>query len=463
MRKINSRVGLCIGLLTVHALSSCTSIKQGIGTKKLKKPMQTMLGAALFSNVMGTPIPTNMPSLSNATGLSNSTAMGTTLNPYDLSTTEAFNASEVHPYACKDAMMGIDMLNAKRGPYGMTLLMDAAAGGRIEELEQLIRNKADLNVQDNNGRTALMYAIANDKIDVVKILTENNLLTDSTADSKIELLNAGDKEGITPLMRAIINNKVQTIKYLLKNQHVNLNAKDHEGKTALMYGAIGLEPDIYKLLVESNRINLNAQDHEGKTALMYAIMHQKKENAELLINYGAFMSLGDYEGKTALMHVVISNMPKQKDFVNFLIDKGASMDVQDASGRTALMHAAIHDSVDSIAPLLDKGADMNIKDHKGLTFLMHHIINFPDLDKQPILNLLQNRRFNLEEQDHEGKTALMYTAIHGKLLYASVLIKEKADLHAKDHDKMTPYAHAIRSGQFGIAEFLEKHGADPNE
>ena len=468
MRKINSRVGICIGLLSLHALSSCTSIKQGIGTNKVKKPLQTMLGAALFSNVMGSPMATNLSSLSNTTttGLSHSTAMGTTLNPYDLSTTSVFNATEVAPYACKNGSMGIDMLNAKHGPYGTTPLMDAAADGRIEDIKCLIGSGADLSAKDVQGRTALMYAIVNNKIDVVKLLTE------STADLNIRLLNVGDNQGITPLMQAIISNNVPAIKYLLDQKGVDLDAEDYSGQTALVYLVISNLSESVNFVnsLISKQVRVNAQDYSGKTPLMHLLISDnqidnKKRLVDLLINKGANLNIQDNSGKTPLMHLLISDthIDDKKHFVHLLINNVRThLDTQDCSGKTPLMYAAIHRRIESIFVLQGKGVKLHIQDHEGITFLMHGIVNIPDQDVTFITELFGKNGFNLEAKDHEGKTALMYAAIHGKLKHAKTLIEKQADVHAKDHKGKTAYAHAVHSGNFDIANLLKENGANPN-
>jgi len=50
----------------------------------------------------------------------------------------------------------------------------AAVGGNAQVAAQLIRAGADVNVVDNNGKTALMLAVINGYQSLVELLLDNN-------------------------------------------------------------------------------------------------------------------------------------------------------------------------------------------------------------------------------------------------------------------------------------------------
>jgi hypothetical protein len=82
----------------------------------------------------------------------------------------------------------------------------------------LVENGADVNLQDNDGDTALMYNI--NEFDVFKYLVENK------AD-----LNIRNKKGQTALILAAENEKIDILTYLVE-RGANINLRDNNGITA---------------------------------------------------------------------------------------------------------------------------------------------------------------------------------------------------------------------------------------
>lgn len=107
--------------------------------------------------------------------------------------------NEIHTYS-----KTINHTNEK----GMTALILACSNSNtcstFETVKELIKNGADLNIQDNQGLTALMYSIkylkSNSNIETVKELIKNG--TD---------LNIRDCYGNTVLMRVVKKNVVRMI------------------------------------------------------------------------------------------------------------------------------------------------------------------------------------------------------------------------------------------------------------
>ena len=83
-------------------------------------------------------------------------------------------------------------------------LMAAVFNGHLECVKLLIQAGADLNVQDENGRTTLMFAAAKGHVDCVKLLTE------AGAD-----LDIWHEYGFTALMIAALDGSETCFKTLL--------------------------------------------------------------------------------------------------------------------------------------------------------------------------------------------------------------------------------------------------------
>lgn len=87
---------------------------------------------------------------------------------------------------------------------GMTALHLATIKGDSEMVKILIRNDARISKQDRYGKTPLHYAIEKGDIEIVRILV--------ASDNKIAEIE--DNRGLTPLHYAILGNKIEIAKIL---------------------------------------------------------------------------------------------------------------------------------------------------------------------------------------------------------------------------------------------------------
>ncbi len=109
----------------------------------------------------------------------------------------------------------------------------------------LIINGADVNHHNKWGQTALMRAISDYKIDAMFALLESDQLD----------LNIQDREGKTALIYTIqkLNNwdNQEKIVQLLLEKGADINIKDKNGKTALVYAIENGDKNIEKMLVKT--------------------------------------------------------------------------------------------------------------------------------------------------------------------------------------------------------------------
>ena len=339
MKRINRVATLCIGLLSLHTFPSCTNTRQGIESS---------------------------PPVTESIDSNEST-------PYEGNKTPLEGNIESNIQKIIDS--GVD-INAKQGPYDTTLLMDAAANGRIEDIKLLIEHKADLSVKDSQGRTALMYALENNKTEVIKLLVERN------SDSNTLSYKTGDNHGQTPLMKAIRSNDINAVKYLLEEPRVNINAKDHTRQTALIKAVVYGRKDCVDLLLDKGA-DMSIEDYEGKTALIHAAIDLKGSIIEALEAKGADVNAKDHKGITFLMHLIVATLNdkssdhKQPSVANFLKNQKINVNETDNEGKTALMYAIINDggprALDWVEALVGQKADIHLRDYHGRTAYAHAV------------------------------------------------------------------------------------------
>ena len=142
-------------------------------------------------------------------------------------------------------------------------LIEESRNGNIENVKILLLNGADVNFQDKNGYTALIWASINGYLEVVKLLLLNG------ADVNIQTI-----WGDTALMFASCYGYLEVVKLLLLNGS-DLNLQDEGGDVALTWATDHLK--IVKLLTRANKMeewrpwnhcNLSGQYQDAMSTLL---------------------------------------------------------------------------------------------------------------------------------------------------------------------------------------------------
>lgn len=155
------------------------------------------------------------------------------------------------------------------------MLMYSAQNNDTELMKFSLKNGADVNLQDKDGDTALIWASIRGNLDVFRTLIENK------AD-----VNAKDKSDRTVLIWASSNDVVKT----LIDNGADVNAKDKSGWTALMRASLNGHNDVVKTLIEHGA-DINAKNENGWTPLVLAASNGENEVIKtLLIEYQAKVS-----------------------------------------------------------------------------------------------------------------------------------------------------------------------------
>lgn len=166
--------------------------------------------------------------------------------------------------------------NAKT-PWKETILMRACSKGQIELVKHLIAKGADVNVQDENGSTALINACG------------------SSFPGEED-----DKE--------VMTKKLECAKLLVK-AGVKINAQNNLGFSALSFAASLALEDICEFLLKNNA-DPNILDKQGMSALMWAAGNQSEKVVKLLLNAKAKKDIKSISGKTAYDVAIEANQKK---------------------------------------------------------------------------------------------------------------------------------------------------------
>jgi len=183
-----------------------------------------------------------------------------------------------------------------------------------------------------------------------------------------------------------------------------------------------------KLLLQHKNLDINAQDKDGWTALMESTARSNKEIVKILIDAGADVEVLNKHGSNALM------MSDNLEIVQILIDAGADVNATDWLGFTALSRAIALGQELKVKALLNAGANVNRVDTfgKGNSDLIKVICSKSlRSHKKEIIKMFLNIGSYVDQQNSDGKTALIFATEEGDQELVEILLDHGANVNAK--------------------------------
>ena len=371
-----------------------------------------------------------------------------------------------------------------------TKLMEAARSRDTAAVQKLLKQGANANAKNKNGRTPLMEAASEGYTDTVRVLLANG------AD-----VNARDNVGWTALFWAAFSRRIETLRVLV-SKGANVDAKDSEGRTALFWASSSGHADVVRALLD-RRAHVNARDNYGWTALMSAVDLGQIDTTKVLIEKGADVELRANDGSTALR---LAEKYKYDNLVVLLRDAtrvvppakpagatkpshpvssanptpsgtkpdstknsgtGSTTPAQPASGVVSksdalnqkLLQAAEAGDTSDVLSLIREGAGVNAR---GATYGNTALMEASSRGHTDTVRTLLEKGGEVDAADNAGRTALMEAAFEGYTETARVLLDKGANTNAHDKEGWTPLFWAAFSRRTDTVRFLLEKGADVN-
>ncbi|MBO9492599.1 ankyrin repeat domain-containing protein [Thalassotalea sp. G20_0] len=348
-------------------------------------------------------------------------------------------------------------------------LLDAASQGNLASVKALLEQGADIESEDQCGRTPLCLAVKSENLDVVNVLldagarvnacdclhlavkSENldvvNVLLDAGA-----RVNACDCLHRTPLHEA----RSQEVVKALLARGADIEARNYAEETPLMsvvctrgrVKAVKALKAVKTLLAAG--ASINARNRDGQTPLHRAHSQVAKE----LLAWGADIEARDNTGGTPLFSAYHQCRLEE---LKVLLAAGACVNARDDLGRTPLHYAW---SSEIVNELLAWGADIEARDNDKATPLICAITHHDRLESAKALLFAGA---NTEAADKFQRTPL-HLAASSKcydLRYMEVLLSEGANLEAREESTgYTPLHEAVFSGSGKKVQVLVAEGAN---
>lgn len=222
---------------------------------------------------------------------------------------------------------------------------------QLAALKLLIARKANLDLVDCHGQTALSCAV---------------FITDELF--SITLLEAGasiDKLSRDHLVTLAARSVAVLQCLLARNTNVSAWRETFSGTACHVVATNGAEDaaTLLDALVNSAGVDIDAVDFYGNTACSRAVTYNRFDALKKLIELGADIDLCDAHGKSALSKAAAA----ERAGVELLVVAGADVNLFDNEGKSACHEAVRIHAEPSLRLLLAAGADFDLPDNDGNT------------------------------------------------------------------------------------------------
>ncbi|KAF2124067.1 ankyrin [Dothidotthia symphoricarpi CBS 119687] len=248
---------------------------------------------------------------------------------------------------------------------------------------------------------------------------------------------------------AVIHNRADVCNLLL-DTGTELNHRSRIGFTLAEYlwlkrmnsdkfAIVRARPDL-----EDVRDNLNLSSvHDSAIGNQIEdLTHQVRLDASSVLSR-------DYYGFTPLHWAVRF---AHLDIVDALLSAGADVNAVCRQGRSVISWAVESGSVMCCQKLLDAGAHVNILDREQQNVMLRALLMFPV--NEEIVHLLVRAGTDVNHQDRDGRTSLMFAAQFGTQISCEKLLQYGADMEIQNEYGVTAVLGAVQNNNHDVLKLL---------
>eukprot|EP01100_Stratorugosa_tubuloviscum_P007756 TRINITY_DN319_c2_g2_i1.p1 TRINITY_DN319_c2_g2~~TRINITY_DN319_c2_g2_i1.p1 ORF type:complete len:535 (-),score=216.67 TRINITY_DN319_c2_g2_i1:90-1655(-) len=174
-----------------------------------------------------------------------------------------------------------------------TLLFAAISKGNVQLVKQLIDLGANVNCENEDGYSSLLFAVSQEQPNIVNYLLQSNAQVNKT-------IKGGVYKSMTSLHIGCLKRSKEIVEILL-NANADPNKLAQHDNSPLHIASRYAELNIIQLLLNKGA-KINQRDENGLTPVMYASSQGQIETLKLLIKNGADLTIIDYAGESVLHH-----------------------------------------------------------------------------------------------------------------------------------------------------------------
>jgi ankyrin repeat protein len=210
----------------------------------------------------------------------------------------------------------------------------------IEPTQNEELRKTYINFQDDKGRSSLFYAVAEDHLNIVKVLVENGADMEAITSDKHAL------PGSTALMACAEKNNVECFDFLIE-KGANILVTRNDGADATYIAARYGHQEILERILEMDdaRLLVNRSTFHGRTAFITSAFQGHIHICQILLRLVENINHQDDAGITALMYAAREG---NVELVKWIFENDGNIDIQDKSGEKALNYAIKYKQIEVV-------------------------------------------------------------------------------------------------------------------
>ncbi|KAJ5613313.1 ankyrin repeat-containing domain protein, partial [Penicillium lagena] len=221
----------------------------------------------------------------------------------------------------------------------------------------------DVNVQDDDGNTALTVAAAMGNLEIVDMLLQHgasvSIQNYSLSHSREDNQHIIFATGIFPIHAAAAQGHSKVVKLLLR-YGANPNARTGGGRSPLHEAVRNNHLPVAKRLLKAGT-DINSRTHiNGLAPIHEAVLQGHEEMLRFLISHNASMDALAFKTNMAPLHYAVQG--RRQNLVHMLLKNRADPDMRMVEGITPLHIAAADGWIEGIKELLEYKATIEVQD-----------------------------------------------------------------------------------------------------
>ena len=317
---------------------------------------------------------------------------------------------------------------------------------RLDIVRLLLKNKANINLVNQDGNTPIHLGI--DKMELLVVLLAHGALVD-----------VPNKRGQTGLSLAAAKGRIDVVKLLIQ-YGAKIDCPDANQETPLFHSCRENHHGVAWYLLSQAGADMHTVNRQGWTPLHVACYNQNLRIVKMLLQFGASI---DKESTSVInpLHLACQ-VNTRANVLNRLFQNCAKVYFSQENYIASLHAAYKANNAELVSFLLDEGVSPNVLDEHNMTPL-HYACQAATVD---VARLLLESGASVSSVTKEGSTPLHLACQTLKVStpeLVKLLLRYGASANATDELGMTPLHHACLSSSPHVVELLILRGGADTE